>query len=217
MHRVQFRQFIREAHFPVLEWGDPHFSFTKSVVQSLRIMSYHEQWRNSFYNGWFHIKLENLSLMTFSVQDGFPSYSYIDRPIDVPSFREYLASKGEPFTQKVRDQYNSEYEEVISTAKFRPHVTPIRYDFDPTGYRAGVHPVAHIHIGTDNQIRVGTRRELTPTAFLLFTMRQLYPECWERLLSKRDSLKLKRKIRDNLVELAVGSFGELDMDNLYLE
>lgn len=216
MFQEQFRQLVRESHFPVLSWGDENFTLTKPMVQSLREMSYQDQWRTSVENKWFHIQLENLSLLVFSTYGGYPSYSYIDRPIDVPSFREYISSKDDAYNYRTREIYAEDYQQVIATAGFRNCVSPIRYDYDPTGYRQGIHPIAHIHIGLDNQIRLATRREMTPTSFLLFVMRQLYPHCWSRLIEKRHLHKLARKVREDLIQVHDQYFTEIDFDSIFL-
>jgi hypothetical protein len=92
----------------------------------------------------------------------------------------------------------------------------IRYDFDGGSFRTGVHPAAHIHIGLDNPIRIGLGKQLTPLAFLLFVIRQMYPENWERLLNNSVHRTLPNKLHINLEKVDDKYFGEHEKSDLYL-
>jgi Uncharacterized conserved protein (DUF2290) len=195
VYEVRLRRFVRASGFPVFEYGSPHFILTPLVIGTLRELPYVEQWRRALSEGWFHIRMEDQSLITFSEVANKPSHSFIHAPIDVPSFREYLASQGLEYTTKNIRANQDEYDLVMQTSDLRAHVTPIRFDYDPIAYRQGVHPIAHLHIGLDNDVRIAVSRCLSPESFLLFVMRQLYPQCWERLLSRRRDLGLDAVVR----------------------
>lgn len=164
------------------------------MVSELRELSYLDQWKTSRSKGWFHIEMEDLSLFSFS-EGAACSYSYLQCPLDVPSYRHFLEQRNMEFSAQNRRENLDDYSMLLDTAGLRQHLTPIRYDLDPNGYRSGVHPLAHLHIGLDNNIRIGLRKKMTPLAFVLFVMRQAYPESWARLLQHKEADNLQKKIR----------------------
>jgi hypothetical protein len=169
-----------------------------------------DQWKESLEQNWYHLRLEDHSIFVFDTVRATTSYSFLDRPIDVPTFREYLTARGLAFDTKNRERFSDEYQEVMATAALRRHITPIRYDQDTNAYRIGVHPAAHIHIGVDNPIRIPVRRYLDPRAFVLFVIRQMYPECWERLQAGLNPMELERSIRHSLQQIEEKYFQDLD-------
>ncbi len=98
---------------------------------------------------------------------------------------------------------------------YRKNFTPIRYDLDNNSYKTGVHPAAHIHIGLDNHIRIGLERELTPLAFLLFVIRQMYPRNWENLLESSISKTLPKKLHVELPKIGNQFFGIHEKSDFY--
>ena len=119
-------------------------------------------------------------------------------------------------TAHIVREISEEYNDYLTTVGLRQHWTPIRYDYDPNSYRAGVHPAAHIHIGVDNEIRLGLRRELTPAAFFLFVLRQMYPSNWERLLAQPGGLRINKQVRNNLKQVDTHLFADFDDAEMYL-
>lgn len=192
------QQIFRAAHFPVEAYAPPHWSITPEIIGELRVLPYVDQWRRALENKWFHIKLEDQSIFVFDQTTGEPSYNFIHSPIAADTFRAFLLTKKLDYTTRNRATYAEEYTLLIETAPLRENVTPIRYDVDSLAYKPGSHPMAHLHIGLDNPIRIALRRQMSPTAFSLFVMRQMYPESWVRLLTHSDQFKLRRILRDNL-------------------
>lgn len=119
-------------------------------------------------------------------------------------------------TKRNAAEHEEEYRLVIDTATLRSTVTPIRYDLDRNAYRTCVHPAAHIHIGLSNEVRLATRREFSPVAFVLFVIRQAYPAHWERLLEFSADLKLERKLRNDLLEVQDAHWHKHDEFQTYL-
>ncbi len=216
MHRNSLQQIFRAAHFPVEKYGSPHWKITQEIIGELRVLSYVDQWRRALYEEWFHVKLEDHSLLIFSDVPDRPSFSFLHCPIAVEPFRIYLNRRGVEFNARNRAIYAEEYEMEFETAELKRHVTPIRYDVDSNGYRTGVHPAAHIHIGLDNNVRIAVRREMTPLSFTLFVMRQMYPECWAKLLERREQFRLQGAIRDGLQLVQADYWKENDGLELHL-
>lgn len=183
------------------EWRD-QFVVRQQIVQELRSLSYLEQWRLAVENEWYHLKLEDHSLFLFQEGGASCSFTFLQCPLEVPSFREYLVGGLRiPYDRENRRTHAQEYEMALETAALKEYISPMRYDRDPAGYRAGVHPLGHMHIGLGNQVRIALRRQISAESFLLFVMRQQYPSCWERLLEHHVALKLAARIRWNCREV----------------
>lgn len=215
MYQQIVRQIARAAHFPISRYGHDHFVLTADIVSELRAMSYINQWSASRQNEWFHIEMEDLSIFSFT-EGATSSYSYLQCPLDVPSYRSYLNQQGLEYSTQNRREQLENYQMLLETAGVKPHLTPIRYDLDPHGYRTGVHPLAHIHIGMDNSVRIGLRKKMTPLAFVLFVMRQAYPESWARLLQHREVENVEKKIRTECDDVDDDRWREHDRLELHL-
>lgn len=195
MFRAKIQVLARAANFPVNNYGQDHFVVTQAIVRELRELTYFDQWKTARKNSWYHLELEDHSLIMFGETTNSASFSYLQCPLAAPSFKEFLDGLEVPNTPRNRRELRDEYEMVLDTADLRSHITPVRFDYDENGYLCGSHPVSHIHVGLDNNIRLGTNRKLTPISFLLFVMRQMYPDCWKRLLEHQESGRLPKAVR----------------------
>lgn len=217
MYQQSLQQLFRAAHFPVEKYGPSHLKVTQEIIGELRVLPYFGQWKRALEEEWFHVKMEDHSLFLFNDGPGGPSYSFLHAPVVADSYRSFLIKQGLLYTARNRSQYMEEYGMVFETAQARQHVTPIRYDLDRINYREGVHPVAHIHIGLDNKVRLAVRREMSPVSFALFVMRHMYPECWTRLVERATQFRLKRLMRDGLQVIPEDYWNEIDSIELHLE
>ena len=68
--------------------------------------------------------------------------------------------------------------------------------------KEGQHPAAHIHLGVDSPIRLSCKYKLKPMSFILFVLRQFYPDEWTRLLTYGENIPevnvALKSVRDNL-------------------
>lgn len=215
MYEARLRRFFRAAHFPVLEYGPPHFIVTPQIIATLREVTYLEQWQLARRNKWFHVCTEDHSLFIFS-EAGNASHSFLHAPLELQSMREYLGSRGLPYDTRTVQEHRDAYDLIFETAELRTHILPIRYDCDPVAYEEGVHPHAHLHFGLENNVRLGMQRLLTPEAFVLFVMRQMYPQCWRRLVERRDELYMSRAIRESLDLVPAANWTAVDQLENYL-
>ena len=214
MYRQKLQAIARESGFPVSEYGDDHFVLTPGIVGELRELPYLERWRLAAERRWYHVRMQDHSLFQFT--DGLlPSHQFLHCPLDIMSFPEYLEGLGEEDTPQARRLFLTDYQEVFNTASERRHLTPIRFDYDPNGYAAGVHPVAHIHVGLDNQVRICANK-MSSVSFFLFVMRQMYPDSWKRLLHRPGRDTFVRSIRDTTTRLPAEYWADLDRVELYL-
>lgn len=182
------------------------------MIRDLRVMSYMDQWKYLYENKYFHLKMSDHSLLVFSEGER-PSYSYIHCPLDVVTFADYLKVIGVADSPSNRRVHEDDYLMVLYTASARPHVTPIRFDYDERGYEEGVHPAAHIHLGLMNEVRISCNK-MSPLAFMLFVMRHMYPDSWRRLIARRSSTSLMANIRSAKFQVPVAFVKELDLIEL---
>ncbi|MBY4597101.1 DUF2290 domain-containing protein [bacterium BD-1] len=187
---------------------------TQEIIGELRVRSYLEQWKLAVESGWYHIRMSDHSLFLFK-EGVSPSYSFLHSPIEAPSFVEFLEAMGVEDTPAIRRELREEFQLAIETSGPRRAVTPIRFDYDSRGYRRGVHPIAHIHIGLDNDVRIAANK-MSPRSFVLFVMRQMYPDAWARLLSRKFGSPFFRCIREESTRLSPDYWGEEDRVELHL-
>lgn len=141
-------------------------SMKSSVWKDLE--NYKNLWKDHYRNRTYHFRLIDHSLLRFIFMDKKKTYEYLNCPY------------------RIKENF-LEDEEPIETLP-----TPIRYDYEPLNFNPMTHPVAHIHIGLENPIRIGTNCVLNPLSFLLFCLRQMYPNYWENIL-KNENFKTHRK------------------------
>jgi hypothetical protein len=205
----------REAHFPIEAFGADHFQLTPKMIGDLRSMNYLDRWKASVSHEWFHIKMHDHSLFQFDEGGVGASFQFMHCPLDVVTFPDYLTTLGYADTPSTRRDLRPEYQKVLETASERRHVTPIRFDYTNVGYRAGVHPIAHVHVGLDNQIRLGVDRKMNAVSFVLFVMRHMYPRCWERLLGRDSNRQIVKHVRATGESLSAEFWQDLDRIEMY--
>ncbi|MFQ5978924.1 MAG: DUF2290 domain-containing protein [Candidatus Heimdallarchaeota archaeon] len=152
-----------------------HPSDPSHHLQTIRRLDYPKLWEFFFKNAMYNYLLEDNSIVIFINEDNTLSYSYYECPVIE-----------EPMNGRGFSDYN-------------PPVAPVRYDYDPQNY-GQAHPASHLHVGFKNNIRVGSDRILTPISFVLFIIRQYYPEEWLLLLENpRNNIWCRNIRRDDLL------------------
>ena len=144
------------------------------------------------------------SLILFDVTDqNRISFSYYENPYVFIDKNIFLAEFGAE-SEQWYEQYLSEYK--------KESITPVRYDFYPNDYTPGRHPVAHMHIGYANNIRIGCSYVLTPQLFLSFILRQCYPDQWQALQANGGWLNERMAFQ----KIERNHFSEADTREFYL-
>lgn len=183
--------------------SNPWVSYSKDLPATVRDMSYVDEYRTYVNQRLFDFYLVDHGLVQFKWHDQDDiSYCYYQSPFDVPTYEEYVADQLQDWDLDIKaevgDIFLDDYEKLIDTARLRKGVTPIRYDYTPDQYQEGIHPAAHIHIGSGNDIRLHTRRVMLPMSFVLFILRQMYPDAWRQLLEASEIERILRAVRDDL-------------------
>lgn len=170
----------------LISQSNRHATFPQNIGEQLRRLSYLQKWTKIKSSFWFHIELEDSSLLTF-YENSFSYYMSPYKSMAVEDYWDQIHGQDWREDSELYDVIRSEFsaeelEKLIETETVQIEATPIRFDYHPNQYKAEKHPVCHFHFGNSNEIRIGTKRIITPFAFSCFILRQQYPKKWEYLV-----------------------------------
>jgi len=177
-----------------------------------RGMNYRQVYEQCIREYAYDFRLVDQALLLFTraghnEHDGQLGFCYYESPVNVIPYKDFVAlelgiAPIHPDYEKViaefGDELRPDYEQYVSSQDSKAVVTPLRFDYKAEDYRPGIHPAAHMHFGFANQIRVGTRRVMNPLSFVLFILRQRYPDNWVAFRQLRNSDQLCRNVREEL-------------------
>lgn len=183
-------------------------------ASSFRGKNHLEIWRFCFGNQLYDFKLSDDSLIQFRVNNFEPfeaSYLYLECPFDeFISFDDFIKLQEAPEEEKDLIALQQEHDYYMGSLEIKDAVTPIRYDYNPTLYKAGRHPASHIHFGYSNEIRLGAKKILRPLSFLFFVIRQCYPDIWAQFTQNDRAEHLCRNIREHLDDIDAECWDKFD-------
>lgn len=104
-------------------------------------------------------------------------YAYYESPNEQISYHAFLEEMGLSY-EKCGDMFHEEYSQYIAESELKNNVTNIRYDFSLNQRKEITHPVSHIHIGQQNEIRIPLSFIMTPKSFVSFIIRHIYWGKW---------------------------------------
>lgn len=104
-------------------------------------------------------------------------YAYYEAPTEHISYEKFLEKSGFEY-EECGSLFYDEYTQYISEEALKNNVTSVRYDFSLKQRKELIHPVSHIHIGQQNEIRLPISFIMTPKNFLSFIIRHIYWERW---------------------------------------
>lgn len=158
----------------------PNSDFT---ISSIRGLKYVDLWQIHVKRHWYDIRLKDNSLFYFHKEDRKVSMSYLGCPYDCITIDKFA----DEYDADENDSVEELYEEYLSTANIKPNPNYFRYDLEVTSYREGEHPVAHIHCGLMDSVRIGVGKELDFMSFSAFILRQVYVDKWDIVLNNKNS------------------------------
>lgn len=199
-------------------------------AKDFRGKPYRERYEFAFKEFAYDFRLNDQSLLLFKkagedIHNGSLNFSHLEAPTSVMSYELFVGSleglsPGEPDYDKALEAWGDalrpDYEVYVQSLDLKSAVTPLRYDCQAADYRAGLHPASHMHFGFESQIRVGTRRVVTPLGFVLFVVRQRYPTEWSQLLRWENCAQLCRNVRVELNEVDERYWCDGDEQELFL-
>ncbi len=194
-------------------------NYPRRAASMFRHLSYLETWKLCFQEQYYDFQLSDSSLLQFTVDSYSPlalRYVYYECPYQSLTYADFLEEQGTS-RHEVGDELVPDYEDYLSTCDMKETVTPIRYDYSPEQYMAGIHPASHIHFGHRNSVRVATKNILRPLSFLCLIIRQCYPDAWRQLLTIQEAESWCKNVRENLERVNEQFWNSLDKWEMILQ
>lgn len=144
-------------------------------------------------------------------------YIFFQFPYEFPTYEQFLDKEFNAKLSDVGYSCREIYSQAASEASIKNHIAILRYDYSEEAYREGIHSASHIHLGFSNSIRLSIDKMLSPEAFTLFIIKQIYISEWSKMIL---SSKLKPELRSiksfcpTLTDYNL--FNDLDRCELYL-
>ena len=83
--------------------------------------------------------------------------------------------------------YEEEYDQYLIEQQLNTGNTSIRFDVDEPRYTPLIHSVAHFHFGHITNIRIPSKRIITPLGFVIFILKHIYYQEWRKLILAKDN------------------------------
>lgn len=142
------------------------------------------------------------------------SYSYCPNPRDYKTYEEFIKDIGfEEFEET--DMALEEYDQYRSEAKLNSKILPIRYDYDEKSHTVPDHATSHIHFGFFEHVRIPVAKILSPQAFTILIIKNLYYQNWKECHDKETYKRIETKHKKKCSELLSTLFCEEEKKYLY--
>lgn len=185
--------------------------------------NYDTVYKTAMRNSDYDFTLIDDSFLQFSVvshKDGLEygkiRYAYFPNPRIHQTYNEFLLDI-ETTYEEAGDIFSEEYEQYIAEAKLKDAVTPIRYDYDYDAYKKDpLHPISHLHIGVEEDVRLPISRILTPQAFILIVIRNMYLDYWKQAQSNTIIMDIVNHTKQQCPNLGLDKFTEFEKLQSYI-
>ena len=160
--------------------------FSSEFFQISQDTDYRKIYRTALEKKDYDFLLNDLSFLQFSFEIVNGSitacrYAYYEAASYFPTYEEFLSELDISYSE-CGDSLFEEYEQVLDESKLKSSVTPLRYDYDERLYEPPFHSVAHLHIGSNNDVRLPLSYKMQPHAFVAFVIRHAYWRQWKQLM-----------------------------------
>jgi hypothetical protein len=193
----------------------PNYSDFKAA--EFRNLGHRDAWQQMLRTQLFDFQLADLSLLQFryarTKTEATPSYVFIQSPVVARPYSDFVVQDLNLRVEDVGDDFRVEWEEELESAKLRDSPLYFRFDYAPLEYRPFAHPCAHLHVGHETGVRIGTRRVLQPMSFALFVLRHVYSEQWVKVVEDNKN-KFESYVRGALDGV---SKDKIDATSMWLE
>lgn len=169
-------ELLDEINYSIPENSFDIKKFSKEFLSISQKGDYKEIYDCAMKNKDYDFRLKDNSIMQFTIEK--------DNKNNIIKMR-YAFYKS-PYLIFKKDE--QEY-----TDMFLNNYVSIRYDYDVKEYKEVIHPISHLHIGNDNNLRIPIDKILEPLEFGIFIVRNIYKNEWEILLN--DKIKKNKYIR----------------------
>lgn len=154
-------------------------------------------------------------------------YVYIQNPYKFISKEEYLMTLYDKkeideltetdFEALLLDINENDYEQFLNEQSLNSTANYFRYDYSKVGYLPLLHSCSHIHIGTNQNIRIPVAKILTPQKFTKFLIKNTYYDVWKTVFEADDSLVDKiGKMKRRCIDLPGEEWTDIEKNELYL-
>lgn len=183
---------------------------------------YLEIYNTAIKNNDYDILLIDDSILQFSleIRDGAIvqyRFAYYQNPRTYPTYNEFLQSEFNSSEDECGSAFLEEYEQVVCEALLNDCALPIRYDYDEKLYDPNFHYVSHLHIGHDNELRIGVDKILSPDVFVMFIIRNIYFTIWKNKCQNDGTLlEMCSKIKNTCFKINKDFINEEELNTILL-
>lgn len=162
--------------------------YSKGCPSYSRSGNYRQIYEGLVDNLDYDIVLYDDSLFQLSLENKESRMMFIQNPQLFVSFESFL-SENKILNEngdynELKELFLEDYQQYLSEVGVNKGAVYLRYDEDLNGRKIGCHSYAHLHVGLNNNIRIPIGLELTPLAFVLFVIRNVYYDKWVDMVSK---------------------------------
>lgn len=183
-----------------------------------------ETYKCAIRNQDYDILLNDESIIQFQKIDDDLRYAFIQNPFNFVSKEDYilqiytldeLEELIEFSMEEIVDE--NEYEQFLNEQNLNSISNYFRYDCSPAGYQPLIHSYSHFHIGMNENVRISTRKIITPLKFTKFCIKNSYFEDWKKQF-KEDSNFVKEVItmKNDCILLPADKWDPIESNDLYL-
>lgn len=182
-----------------------------------RNKTYKENWSTLISCNIYDFILSDNSILHFKIfnESAKVSYNFFECPYRCSTYEEFLR-ESEIHEEEEGRTFHDYYETYLNSCQLKESFTMIRYDYDVNSYLNGVHPASHIHIGFNNQVRIGIDKILSPLNFFSFILRQNYPSYWKLLIETDDWVNRYKSFKKSCNIIEDTYWKKLDKLEFYL-
>ena len=155
--------------------------------------NYETIYKNAMENSDYDILLKDGSFFQFNFKkenknDFKLKYNYFPNPyIDsMESYNSFIKRMYKHNYEEVGELYRNYYEQYISESAANLNITPIRYDYDKNAHMNMCHPISHLHIGKNENVRLPINYVLLPEMFIQNITMLIYFEEWKSNINQSD-------------------------------
>lgn len=110
------------------------------------------------------------------------------------------------------------YSYFLTLSKNNQYVCPIRYDYSIPEYKENFHPVSHLHVGFNTNIRIPISKILNPCQFVDFIVKYFYSDIWNKcFLNNKKCQNFILSLKNQSEDLMENYFSETERKLLFME
>lgn len=166
--------------------------FSEEFIKASQSEEYEKVYKSAMRNSDYDFILKDDSFFQFSCDvisgsddTNYIRYAYYPNPRYYCTYDEFLEAND--FSSEEYDNYLEIcYEQEIAEARLKSAVTPIRYEYDLYRYIPSIHPISHLHIGHEENMRLALSKIMVPQKFVSFVIRAFYYDDWKKAMKDNE-------------------------------